>query len=72
MFDKTRFEASTGLLSREFTFRRGGQCVARAARKRFAFANSHRVEVEKGEDDVTVLATAVALRLACNDKHEGL
>jgi uncharacterized protein YxjI len=52
----------------EYTFTRSGQLVANVSKQWFTLAETYGVEVQSGEDDVLILASAIILDLV-NDRR---
>jgi uncharacterized protein YxjI len=50
----------------EYTFRRGEHVVARVSKQWFALGDTYGVEVNGGEDDVLILASAVVVDMSCH------
>jgi uncharacterized protein YxjI len=53
----------------EFTFTRSGQVVAVASRKWFSWADTYGLDIADGEDDVTILASAIVIDTVRADSH---
>ena len=53
----------------EYAFLRNGRTVARVSKAFFAWADTYGVEIADGEDDITILATAVVIDLVNQDQH---
>ena len=56
-------EARGNFLDHEYTFERGGHDVARVSKKWLSLADSYAIDVNEGEDDVLILASAVVIDL---------
>ena len=56
-------EASGNFLDHEYAFERGGREVARVSKKWFSLADTYAVDIDDGEDDVLILASAVVIDL---------
>lgn len=56
-------EAAGDFLAHEYTFQRGGREVARVSKKWFRLADTYAVDIDQGEDDVLILASAVVIDL---------
>ena len=56
-------EARGNFLDHEYTFERGGRDVARVSKKWFKLADTYAVDIDEGEDDVLILASAVVIDL---------
>ena len=64
-------EARGNFLEHEYTFERGGREVARVSKKWFSFSDTYAVDVDEGEDDVLILASAVVIDLVSHpDKND--
>src|SRR3954447_15532482 len=59
-------EAKGSFLDLEYEFRRGNQPVAIVSKKWFKLSDTYGIEILKGEDDVTVLASAVVIDMVCH------
>jgi uncharacterized protein YxjI len=59
-------EAKGNLLDREYELVRGDRVVATVSKKWFTFADTYGVDIEDGEDDVLILASAVVIDMACH------
>jgi uncharacterized protein YxjI len=56
-------EASGDFLDHEYSFQRGGREVARVSKKWLSLSDSYAVDIDDGEDDVLILASAVVIDL---------
>ena len=56
-------EARGDFLDHEYTFERGGHDVARVSKKWLSLSDSYAVDVNEGEDNVLILASAVVIDL---------
>ena len=56
-------DAQGNFLDHEYVFERQGREVARVSKKWFSFADTYGVDVDAGEDDVLILASAVVIDL---------
>jgi uncharacterized protein YxjI len=63
-------EITGDLLSHEFTIQRDGQTVATISKRWLTMTASYAVEVARGEDDVLILASVLALDLAIDAEHD--
>ena len=54
----------------EYEFRRGGRVVATVSRSMFSLTSEYGVDIEKGEDELSILATVVVVDL-CNRRESG-
>jgi uncharacterized protein YxjI len=56
------------LLDHEYSVRRGDAEVARITKKWVSFGDSYGVQVDKGEDDVLILACAIVVDMICHEQ----
>ena len=56
-------EAKGNFLDHEYSFERGGRQVARVSKKWFSFSDTYGIDIDEGEDDVLILASAVVIDL---------
>jgi uncharacterized protein YxjI len=56
-------EATGNFLAHEYSFERGGREVARVSKKWFSLADTYAVDIDEGQDDVLILASAVVIDL---------
>ena len=59
-------EAEGDFLDHEYHFSRGGRTVASVSKRWFSFTDTYGVDIENGEDDVLILASAVVVDMACH------
>jgi uncharacterized protein YxjI len=59
-------EAEGDFLDHEYSFRRGDRVVATVSKRWFTLRDTYGVDVEEGEDDVLILASAVVVDQACH------
>lgn len=59
--------AAGDFLGCEYTFTRDGRTVATVSRSPFAHPETYGVEVDKAEDEVLILASAVVIDLCCRE-----
>jgi uncharacterized protein YxjI len=59
-------EAVGDFMDMEYSFRRGGEEVARVSKRFFSIGDTYGVDVADGEDEVLVLAAAVVIDLVCH------
>ena len=63
-------DASGNFLDHEYTFERSGRQVARVSKKWFSFSDTYGIDIDEGEDDVLILASAVVIDLVAHpDKN---
>ena len=65
------YEITGSFWEHEYTFRRQGRNVASVSRKWFALTDTYGIDIVPGEDDVTILATAIVVDLVCHDEKSG-
>ena len=63
------YEVSGNLWDHEYIFTRSGRQVATVSKKLFAWSDSYGVAIVDGEDDVTILATAIVIDLVKQDER---
>ena len=68
-------EARGDFLAHEYAFERAGREVARASKKWVSLSDTYSVDIDEGEDDVLILASAVVIDLVShpdekNDKKD--
>jgi uncharacterized protein YxjI len=68
--DGGQLEAVGNILDKEFEINGGGRTLARVSRAWFTVRDTYGVEVAPGEDDVLLLAVAVALDRIQHDEDE--
>jgi uncharacterized protein YxjI len=56
-------EASGNFLDHDYAFERGGREVARVSKKWFSLSDTYAIDIDEGEDDVLILASAVVIDL---------
>jgi uncharacterized protein YxjI len=56
-------EARGDFLDHEYTFERAGREVARVSKTWFSLADTYGIDIEDGEDDVLILASALVIDL---------
>ena len=64
------YEVKGNFLKHEFEFIRSGQTVARVSKQYFSWADTYGIEIVAGQDDVTILATAIVIDLVCHDNDD--
>ena len=64
-------EATGNFLDHEYTFRRGDRVIATVSKKWFSLSDTYGIDIEPGEDDVLILASAVVVDQACHPDDEG-
>ena len=65
-------EAQGSFLDHEYNFERHGQPVAQVSKKWFSWTDTYGVDVNKGEDELLILASTVVIDMVCHQesKHE--
>ena len=58
------------ILDHEYSIERGGDVVAQVSKRWFTFTDTYGIDIASGEDDVLMLAIAVALDEMAHDKDE--
>jgi uncharacterized protein YxjI len=56
------------ILDHEYTFKRDGEKVATASKKWFRVRDTYGIEIAPGENDIVILAAAVAIDQMCHDE----
>ena len=64
-------EAKGNFLDHEYTFERGGKEVARVSKKWLSLADSYAIDIDEGQDDVLILASAVVIDLVSHPDQKG-
>jgi uncharacterized protein YxjI len=68
--DPGDLEAKGNFLDHEYAFERGGREVARASKKWLSLADTYTVDVNAGEDEVLILASAVVIDLVSHPDEQ--
>ena len=64
-------EAKGNFLEHNYVFERGGREVARASKKWVSLSDTYSIDIDEGEDDVLILASAVVIDLVSHpDKND--
>lgn len=63
-------DAAGDFLDHEYIFERGGGEVARVSKKWFSLTDTYGVDINDGEDDVVILASAVVIDLVSHPDQE--
>lgn len=58
------------LLDHEYSFRRGGDEVARVSKRWLSLRDSYGIEIDPGEDEVLILACAVVIDMMLHDQDQ--
>lgn len=56
-------EARGDFLDHEYTFERGGREVARVSKQWFSLSDTYGIDIDDGEDEVLILASAIVIDL---------
>jgi len=64
------YEVRGDFFDHEYTFQRSGREVATVSKRFFSWSDTYGIDIVDGEDDVTILATAVVVDLVCHDKED--
>jgi uncharacterized protein YxjI len=64
-------EAQGSFLDHEYTFERRGREVARVSKRWFSLSDSYGIDIDDGEDDVLILASAVVIDLVSHPDKQG-
>ncbi len=64
------YEVSGNFWDHEYTFKRSGKEIAHVSKKLFTLSNSYGVDIVDGEDDITILATAIVIDLVNQDEKK--
>jgi len=54
----------------EYSFTRGGVCVAQVSKQWFAWTDTYGVEIADTQDPVLILASTVVIDMACHGDHD--
>jgi uncharacterized protein YxjI len=63
------YEVSGSFSDHEFRFTRAGREVAHVSKEFFTISDTYGIDIVDGEDDVTILATAVVIDLINDDEN---
>ena len=64
-------EAKGNFLDHEYAFERGGNEIARVSKKWLSLADSYAIDIDEGQDDVLILASAVVIDLVSHPDQKG-
>jgi uncharacterized protein YxjI len=59
-------EAAGDFLAHEYSFTRAGREVARVSKRWFSWSDTYGIDIDEGEDDVLILASAVVIDLVAH------
>ena len=60
------YEVKGNFLQHEFEFIRSGRTVAHVSKQYFSWSDTYGIDIVEGEDDITILATAIVIDLICH------
>ena len=60
------YDVTGDFFDHEYAFHCSGREVARVSKRFFSWTDTYGIDVADGEDDVTILATAVVIDLVCH------
>lgn len=60
------YSVTGSFFDHEYAFERQGRTVARVSKSYFNWTDTYGVDIVDGEDDITILATAVVIDLVCH------
>jgi uncharacterized protein YxjI len=63
-------EAQGSFLDHEYSFERQGHEVAQVSKRWFSWTDTYGVDINAGEDDVLLLATAVVIDMVCHQESK--
>ncbi len=58
------------ILNHEYSIKQSGHKIAEVSKKWFAFTDTYGVEIDEGQNDILVLAIAIAIDMMAHDEHE--
>ena len=58
------------ILNHEYSIKQDGQKIAEVSKKWFAFTDTYGVEIHEGQNDILVLAIAIAIDMMVHEEHE--
>lgn len=64
------YEAQGGFLHHDYTFSRHGGVVATVSKRWLSIRDTYAVDIEPGQDDLLILASAVVIDQICHDEDE--
>lgn len=64
------YEVNGNFFDHEFEFTRSGRKVATVSKAYFSWTDTYGIEIIDGEDDITILATAVVIDLVCHGSDD--
>ena len=64
------YEVTGSFFDMEYSFKRRGREVARVSKTYFSWSDTYGVEIDEGEDDISILATAAVIDLVCHGKND--
>ena len=63
-------EAQGDFFDHEYTFERNGQTVASVSKRWFSWTDTYGVDINAGEDDILILASAVVIDMVCHQESK--
>jgi len=64
------YEVKGNFLQHEFEFIRSDQTVAHVSKQYFSWTDTYGIDIIEGEDDITILATAIVIDMVCHTKDD--
>ncbi len=64
------YEVKGDFIDHEYEFIRGDETVATVSKKYFSFADTYGIDIVDGEDDITILSTAVVIDQICHEPDD--
>ncbi len=64
------YEVTGSFWDHEYTFVRSGREVAQVSKRYFTWSDTYGIDIVDGEDDITILATAVVIDLIADDARK--
>jgi uncharacterized protein YxjI len=58
------------ILNHEYSIKQGGQKIAEVSKKWFAFTDTYGVEIDSGQNDILILAVAIAIDMMAHDDEK--
>ncbi len=63
-------EAQGSFLEYNYRFERGGRNVAEVSKRWFSMRDTYGIDIEEGQDDVLILASAVVIDMVCHSDKD--
>lgn len=64
------YRITGSILDYDYRFERQGRTVAQVSKRFFSIRDSYGVDIEDGEDDVSILATCVVIDMVAHDDND--